>query len=274
LSVAVQRLAVFGITGRMGQSILRALHEEPRWCLSGALASAHSSRLGEDAGTAGAPCGVRITADPAAALTDAAGRKAAVAVDFSSPEALPRHAAACAAAGVPLLVGTTALPAHCRAALTQAATVIAVLVAPNTSLGVGVLAELARFAARALPASFDVEICEAHHRMKRDAPSGTALALGEAVAQARGQALSEVAVYDRHGPAAPRAPGSIGFAVLRAGDIVGEHTLIFAGPGERLEITHRATERDVFARGALKAAEWLAGRPAGTYSMQDVLRSE
>jgi 4-hydroxy-tetrahydrodipicolinate reductase len=273
LSVQGRRLAIFGITGRMGQSILRALREEPRWCLSGALASAQSSRLGEDAAGAGAPTGVRISADPAAALLDAEGRKAAVALDFSSAAAVPLHAKACAAAGVPLLVGTTALQPECLAALAQAAEAIAVLVAPNTSVGVGVLAELVRFAARALPPSYDVEIHEAHHRMKRDAPSGTALKLGELVAQARGQELAQVARYDRHGADDLRAPGSIGFSVVRGGDIVGEHTLIFAGAGERLEITHRATDRDVFARGALQAAEWLAGRSAGTYSMQDVLAS-
>jgi 4-hydroxy-tetrahydrodipicolinate reductase len=201
------------------------------------------------------------------------GQAAAVAVDFSAAEAVGAHARACAAAGVPLLVGTTALQPDCLADLDRAAASIPVLVAPNTSLGVGVLAELVRAAGRALPGSYDVEIHEAHHRMKRDAPSGTALKLGEIVAAARSQNLADVAVYDRHGVQAPRVPGSIGFSVLRAGDIVGEHTVVFAGTGERLEITHRATDRDVFARGALRAAQWLVGRPPGLYSMQDVLRA-
>ncbi len=265
------RLAIFGITGRMGQSILRVLRSETRWRLSGAVASCTSGRLGQDAAGDGQPSGVQVTSDPHAALTDAQGRKAAVAVDFSAAAAVAAHARACAAAGVPLLIGTTGLDAECQAAVNQAAEKVAILLAPNTSLGVGVLAELVRVAAAALPRSYDVEIHEAHHRMKRDAPSGTALKLGETIAQARAQTLAEVAVYDRHGANAPRAPGSIGFSVLRAGDIVGEHTVIFAGAGERLEITHRASDRDVFARGALLAAEWLAGRSPGAYSMHDVL---
>ena len=268
----LKRLAIFGISGRMGQSIVRALRSETGWCLSGALASPQSPHLGRDAGGAGTPAAVLITSDPATALIDAHGCKAAVALDFSHAEAVAAHAAACAAAGVPLLVGTTALQAPGLAALSQAAKSIPILLAPNTSVGVGVLAELVRFAAGALPQDYDVEILEAHHRLKRDAPSGTAIKLGEVVAQARSQELSQAAVYDRHGAQALRAPGSIGFSVVRAGDIVGEHTVIFAGTGERLEITHRATDRDVFARGALKAAEWLVGRSAGTYSMQDVLR--
>jgi 4-hydroxy-tetrahydrodipicolinate reductase len=272
LSVEAKRLAVFGVSGRMGQAILRVLRQEMRWRLSGALASPQSTSLGRDAAGVGTPLGVLITADPAAALVDAQGHKADVAVDFSSAAAVAPHAQACAAAGVPLLVGTTALQGDCLETLKLAAKSIPVLLAPNTSVGVGVLAELVRVAARALPPDFDVEIHEAHHRMKRDAPSGTALKLGEAVAQARSQQLAEVAVYDRHGAHAAREPGSIGFSVVRAGDIVGEHTVIFAGAGERLEITHRATDRDVFARGALEAAEWLADRSPGTYSMQDVLR--
>jgi 4-hydroxy-tetrahydrodipicolinate reductase len=268
----VKRLAIFGITGRMGQSILKALRQEPHWRLCGALASPQSPRLGQDAAGEGAPSGVAISAEPAAALYDAQGEKADVALDFSAERAVGAHAAACAAAGVPLLVGTTALQPDCLASLREAARSIAVLIAPNTSVGVGVLAEIVRLAAGALPQSYDVEIHEAHHRLKRDAPSGTALKLGEIVAQARSQQFADVAVYDRHGAEAPRGAGSIGFSVVRAGDIVGDHTVIFAGAGERLEITHRATDRSLFAQGALAAAQWLAGRAPGTYSMQDVLR--
>jgi 4-hydroxy-tetrahydrodipicolinate reductase len=280
------RLAIFGVTGRMGQSLLRVLRCESGWRLSGALASASSSRLGEDAlggtplsgiplgGTplGGGPSGVRITADPRAALSDEHGNAATVALDFSIAAAVASHAEACAAAGVPLLVGATGLDSEALGALRQAAQKIPVLLAPNTSVGVGVLAELARSAAAALGSDYDVEIHESHHRMKRDAPSGTALRLGEVIAAARGQTLEQAAVYARHGVSEPRAPGSIGFSVLRAGDIVGEHTVVFAGAGERLELTHRATDRDVFARGALRAAEWLAGRAPGAYGMQDVLR--
>jgi 4-hydroxy-tetrahydrodipicolinate reductase len=272
----VQRLAIFGITGRMGRSLLRVLHEETSWRLSGALASPHNPCLGQDAAGAGAPTGVKVTADARAALQDAEGREADAAVDFSAAEAVAEHARACAAAGVPLLVGTTALQADSLAALKLAAETIPVLIAPNTSVGVGVLAELVRIAARVLPDGYDVEIQEAHHRMKRDAPSGTALKLGEIVTLARTgagrpQNLEDVAVYNRHGAQAPRTSGSIGFSVVRGGDIVGEHTVIFAGDGERLEMTHRATDRDVFARGALRGAAWLVRRTPGMYSMNDVL---
>jgi 4-hydroxy-tetrahydrodipicolinate reductase len=261
----VPGVAVFGITGRMGQSLVRSLRDS-RLHLSGALASPSSRRLGLDAADGGTPTGVRVTADPTAALGDAA-----VALDFSTPLELGAHAGACAARGVPLLVGTTGYDADARAMLEAAALVVPVLIAPNTSIGIGVLRELAAVAAAALGEGFDVEISEAHHRLKRDAPSGTALALGEAVAGVRGAALADIAVYDRHGLSDPRGPGSIGFSVIRAGDIVGEHTVTFASDGERLELTHRATDRMVFARGALRAAEWLIGRPAGVYGMRHVL---
>ena len=266
------RLAVFGVTGRMGQSLVRVLRSQAAWRLSGALASAGSGRLGEDAAADGQPCGVRITADPRAALADEHGGTATVALDFSIAGAVAGHAQACVAAGVPLLVGATGLGADSLGVLRQAAQEIPVLLAPNTSVGVGVLADLVRSAAAALGDDYDVEIHESHHRMKRDAPSGTALRLGEIIAEARGDTFDEVAVYDRHGANEPRAAGSIGFSVLRAGDIVGEHSVVFAGAGERLELTHRATDRDMFARGALRAAEWLAGRRPGTYGMQDVLK--
>lgn len=277
-------LAIFGITGRMGQSLLQALRESPetsRLHLSGAVASSTSARLGQDAGAAGGgpahagvsgargggdSTGVLITADVGAGI-----RGAAVAVDFSLADCVVAHAKACAAAGVPILVGVTGIDAAGRSALAAAARDIPVLIAPNTSVGVSVVGKLVSLAAAALGPSFDVEIFEAHHRMKRDAPSGTALALGEAVAQARAVALNDVASYTRSGTSEPRSPGSIGFSSMRAGDIAGEHTVIFAGDGERVEITHRATDRITFARGALRAAEWLIGRPAGLYGMQDVL---
>jgi 4-hydroxy-tetrahydrodipicolinate reductase len=282
-------LAIFGITGRMGQSLLQALRESreaPGLHLSGAVASSTSARLGEDVGAAdrgpahagasragaagaaggGDSSGVLITADVSAGI-----RGAAVAVDFSQADCVAAHAKACAAAGIPILVGVTGIDAAGRSALAAAARDIPVLIAPNTSVGVSVVGKLVSLAAAALGPSFDVEIFEAHHRMKRDAPSGTALALGEAVAEARAVALSDVASYTRTGASEPRSPGSIGFSSMRAGDIAGEHTVIFAADGERVEITHRATDRMTFARGALRAAEWLIGRPAGLYGMQDVL---
>ena len=276
-------VTIFGITGRMGQTLIRALREAsgdasagaaapgpgPALQLIGAGASATSSRLGQDAAAAGAATGVTVTADPRAALAGAA-----VAIDFSLPQSVAANARACTLAQVPLLVGTTGLDAATRAALEEAAAVIPVLIAPNTSVGVNVAARLVKLATQALGPTYDVEILEAHHRMKRDAPSGTALALGEVVARARGRSLQDVAVFDRPGSALPRVPGSIGFAVLRAGDIVGDHTVIFAVAGERVEITHRATDRITFARGALRAAAWLVGRPRGVYTMDDVLGIE
>jgi 4-hydroxy-tetrahydrodipicolinate reductase len=262
-------LAVFGITGRMGQAVIRALQDTPAFTLSGAIASPGSARLGQDAAAEGAPTGVLITADSGQGI-----RGAAVAVDFSSSSGVTAHALACAAAGVPILVGATGFDAATRAILEQTARSIPVLIAPNTSVGVSVVTELAALAASRLGTAYDVEIFEAHHRMKRDAPSGTALALGEAIARARAVSLTDVATFDRAGQNAPRTPGSIGFSSLRAGDIVGEHTVTFAAGGERVEITHRATDRISFARGALLAAKWLVGRPAGLYGMQNVLGLE
>jgi 4-hydroxy-tetrahydrodipicolinate reductase len=262
-------IAIFGITGRMGQTLVRALREcgtVPRLRLVGAVASTQSSRLGSDAAADGAPTGVVVTADPRAALRDAA-----VAVDFSLPQCVADNARACVAARVPLLVGATGFDSATREILDAAAAVIPVLIAPNTSMGVNLVARLVRLATRALGPGYDVEISEAHHRAKRDAPSGTALALGEAVAAERGRKLADVAVFDRHGSDGPRRAGDIGFAVLRAGDIVGDHTVTFAIAGERVEITHRATDRVTFAYGALRAAAWLPGRPPGLYAMDEVL---
>jgi 4-hydroxy-tetrahydrodipicolinate reductase len=270
-------VTVFGVTGRMGQALVRLLSAAESSAASaadaaglrlcGATCAAGSPRCGVEAASDGRPTGVLATDDVAASLRDAA-----VAVDFSRPQFVAAHAAACVRAAVPLVVGTTGMDPEALDALRAAALTIPVLVAPNTSLGVAVLMQLVGQASTALGPLFDVEIQEAHHREKRDAPSGTALALGSVVAQARGTTLTELAVFDRHGTHAPRTPGSIGFSVLRAADIVGEHTVVFAAAGERIEITHRATDRTIFARGALRAAAWLAaGRPAGLYGMQDVL---
>jgi 4-hydroxy-tetrahydrodipicolinate reductase len=262
-------LTVFGITGRMGQSLIRALREGSEFQLRGATASAGSARLGEDAAADGQPTGIAIMADPAAAV-----QGASVALDFSLGSAVALHAQVCAKASVPLLVGATGFDGPAQAELRRASKSVAVLIAPNTGVGVAVLNQLAAEATRALGGAYDVDISEVHHRDKRDAPSGTALSLGEIIAQARAVALKEVAVYESRGMDAPRRPGSIAFAVVRAGDIVGEHTVTFTGAGERLEITHRATDRITFARGALRAAAWLIGRPPGLYGMKDVLGLE
>lgn len=193
-----------------------------------------------------------------------------VVVDFSTPAGFGAALAHCAAHGVPLVSGTTGLDGSAQDALAAAARTIPVMHAANFSLGIAVLARILRTAAAALP-GWDLEILEAHHAAKRDAPSGTALTLGRAAAVARGQDFGSVAVRARDGDVGPRPPGAIGFASIRAGDIVGEHTAILAAPGERLELSHRATDRAIFARGALAAAAWLVGQPAGAYPLDAML---
>jgi len=263
----VHGLAIFGITGRMGQSLLRAMQDDLTLRLCGAIASSGSGRLGQDAASEGIPTGVMVTSDPNVGI-----RGAAVAVDFSSGSSVAAHAKACAAAGIPILIGATGFDSASRAILEEAARLTAVLIAPNTSVGVSLVVKLVAMAAHGLGSSYDVEILDVHHRTKRDAPSGTALALGKAVATARGQNFEEVTAFDpSSGRRSLRVPGSIGISSVRAGDIVGEHTVTFATDGERVEISHRATDRIIFARGALRAAAWLVGKPAGLYGMHDVL---
>lgn len=258
---------LLGATGRMGVNILRLLPEFPQLRLRGATASERSSALGEDAAArAGLPaCGVCITSG-VRPLLDGAG----LAIDFSAASAAGRHVADCAAAGVPLLLGTTGLSPDLEPQLSEAAMRIPLLVAANTSPGLNLLLALVRTAAAALPASYDIEILEAHHRFKADAPSGTALALGAAAAEGRGTDLRASAVYARHGVTGPRVPGQIGFATMRGGDVVGEHEVQFLGDGERLMLHHSVTDRSVFARGALLAGQWLAGQRPGRYQMSDV----
>jgi len=263
----VLRLLIIGAAGRMGQALTRAASERSDMRITGAVDAPGGAQVGRDVGElAGVGrLGVTITSDLAATLAESDA-----ALDFSHASASATSLAACVAAGRPLLIGTTGHDAHFRHELERAARHIALLVAANTSVGVTLLTEVARRCAEVLPLEFDVEIFEAHHRHKKDAPSGTALALGRAVADARGQDLDEVGVRNRIG-AAPREPGEIGFAVMRGGDIVGEHSVVFAGDGEQLVLTHRATDRSVFARGALEAAAWLARRPPGRYHMRDIL---
>jgi 4-hydroxy-tetrahydrodipicolinate reductase len=268
--VSAIRTVVVGATGRMGTQLLRLLPGFPGLRLAGAVASERSVALGRDAGLhAGAPAG----AVPVSAALPPLLPQADLVIDFSSAGAAAAHVAACVAARVPLLLGTSGLPRELDAPLAAAADVIPLLVAPNTSLGVNVLLERVRQAAQALPAGYDIEIVEAHHRDKADAPSGTALALGEAAALGRGCKLADCAAYARHGPGAARREGQIGFGVVRGGDVVGEHEVWFLGEGERLLLKHSATDRSVFARGALLAGQWLAGRPAGRYGMRDVFVS-
>ncbi len=268
-SLAPVRIALLGATGRMGRSLIHAIHDSTDFELVGALASPESPALGRDVGeiaSLGRNFGTPLSADRLVALASAE-----VALDFTVASAVGANIAACAARGCALLVGTTGLDGATLDALEAAAGRIAVLKAANTSLGVNLLARLVEQAAAALPADYDIEIVEAHHRYKLDAPSGTALALGEAAASGRGSELREIGVTERAGRNAARREGSIGFASLRGGDIVGDHTVVFAGPGERLELTHRAHDRMTFAYGALRAAEWLRGRGPGRYAMADVL---
>ena len=263
------RIAVLGATGRMGRSLIQAIHDSTEFELAGALASPESPALGTDVGEVAGLSrrfGTIVTAEPALAIA-----RADVALDFTAAGAVRGNLAACLERGCPLLVGTTGLDAGTLAALDAAVGRIAVLVAPNTSLGINLLSQLVERAAAALPPEYDIEIVEAHHRYKVDAPSGTALRLGEAAAAGRGEELKSLATPARSGATGPRRAGSIGFAVIRGGDIVGEHTVLYAGPGERLELTHRAHDRMTFAYGALRAAEWLRGRAAGRYTMGDVL---
>lgn len=266
------RIAIAGSGGRMGQALIAAILAQSDLTLAAALEIAGSPLLGHDAGEhCGRATGVAIGADVAAAL-----READVLIDFTRPAATVVHAAACAAVGVGVVVGTTGLSEADRKALAEAGRAIPLVVAANTSVGVNVLLELVALAARRLGADYDVEIVEMHHRHKVDAPSGTALQLGEAVASALGRNLGTDGVFAREGITGERKPGSIGFASLRGGDVVGDHTVIFAGPGERIELAHKAASRTTFAQGALRAARFVAARRAarapGVYGMQDVLR--
>lgn len=264
-----------GAGGRMGTQIVRELSGMPALRLSGALVAEHSAALGADAGLhAGAAAnGVHLSAALAPLLQERSHGVPLV-LDFSTGSAVASHLADCVAARVPLLIGATALPRTLEPALAAAARQIALLVAPNTSVGVNVLLELVRRAAQALPDSYDIEIVETHHRHKLDAPSGTALALGEAVAAGRGERLDERACYARHGHSEQRPSGQIGFASLRGGDVVGEHQVLYLGSGESLTLMHRVTDRAVFARGALLAGQWLVGQPPGRYTMSDFLSAE
>lgn len=260
------RIAVFGITGRMGKALIAAIDESESAVLSGACASPSSAWVGRDVRALGADSDAKVSGDAQAAL-----EASAVAIDFSLPEAAEGNLAACVSKKRPLVIGTTGHSAAARGAIEAAAREIPIVVAPNMSLGVNLLLRLVELTAQKLDVSYDIEVFEAHHRNKKDAPSGTALALGNAAARGRGVALPSVSEYDRHGANVPRRKGAIGFSVFRGGDVVGDHTVTFAGLGERIELTHRASDRLAFARGAVQAARWLVDKKPGLYSMQDVL---
>ncbi|WKE66579.1 4-hydroxy-tetrahydrodipicolinate reductase [Gallaecimonas kandeliae] len=258
-------IAILGANGRMGKALIRAIAEDDAAKLVSAQVRPGHALLGQDAGIqAGVePLGV--------ALSDQLNPGTQVVVDFTSPDNTALVAADCAAKGLALVVGTTGLEERHKAALVEAARQVPVVFAPNMSVGVNLLLGLVHLASQVLGDSVDIEVLEAHHRHKKDAPSGTALALGEAAAKALGRNLKECAVYGREGITGERDRQTIGFATVRAGDIIGEHTVLFAGEGERIELTHKAHNRDTFAIGALRAAHWLQGRAPGLYDMQDVL---
>lgn len=266
--MADMRLVVTGAAGRMGRMLVRTIHETPGVVLSGALEREGSIALGEDAGllAGSGKTGVAISAEPLAAVLGADGI-----LDFSAPAATVEFAALAAQARIVHVIGTTGLSTEDLRRIGAAARHATVVRSGNMSLGVNLLAALTRRAARALGEDFDIEIVEMHHRMKVDAPSGTALLLGEAAAEGRGVDLGERTAPVRHGHTGARRAGDIGFASLRGGTVAGDHSVIFAGEGERVELTHRAEDRAVFARGAVKAALWAHGRKAGLYSMADVL---
>ncbi len=260
------RFCIAGASGRMGRMLVEAVLASPGDALAGALDHAASPALGQDAAAfLGRHSGVAITADVAAGLAGAD-----VLIDFTRPEGTLAHLAACRAAGVRMVIGTTGFDDAGKAAIAEAAREIPIVLAANMSVGVNVTIKLLEMAARALP-GYDVEIVEAHHRHKVDAPSGTALAMGEAIAAAQGKALKDCAVYAREGHTGERAAGSIGFATVRGGDIVGDHLVMFIGTGERIEIAHRSNSRQGYAQGSLRAAHFLAGRGPGLYGMADVL---
>lgn len=261
-------VAVLGITGRMGRCLVRAIRAADDLVMSGALASPLSSTLGRDVGDAAetGPVGLQVTADRAIALAGAD-----VAVDFTLAGACVDNVTAAAVAAVPIVIGTTGLSQTQHAEIRRLSHDLPILLAPNMSLGVNLLFSLVGHASAALSDDYDIEIFEAHHRSKADAPSGTALTIAEIAAGARGVTLADVGIHARAGTAGPRPRGGIGFAVVRGGDIVGEHSVLYAGTGETLEIRHRASDRMTFAHGAVTAARWMIGRPPGLYGMADVL---
>jgi 4-hydroxy-tetrahydrodipicolinate reductase len=265
--MSVVRIAVAGAGGRMGMALLEAATSTEGVALAAALDMPDSRLAARDAGEfVPAARGIVVGHDTAKALA-----ASDVLIDFTRPQGTLAHVAACRAARRAIVIGTTGFEPAQVEEIRAAAREIAIVMAPNMSVGVNVSLKLVELAARALGPDYDVEVFEVHHKLKVDAPSGTALKLGEVAARARGTTLGNDGVYARHGVTGERKPGSIGFSVARGGDIVGDHTVFFAGPGERVEITHRSSSRATYAQGAMRAAKFLAGKPPGLYDMQDVL---
>jgi 4-hydroxy-tetrahydrodipicolinate reductase len=262
-----QRVAIAGASGRMGHMLIEAVREAQDFRLAGALDIASSAAIGSDAAAfLGFTSGVPVVADLRTGLKDAQ-----VLVDFTRPEGTMANLAACRELGVQLVIGTTGFSDSQKAEIAAAAKDIAIVMAPNMSVGVNVTFKLLEMAAKALSTGYDIEIIEAHHRHKVDAPSGTALKMGEVIAEALGRDLKTCAVYGREGITGERDPSTIGFAAIRGGDIVGDHTVLFAGTGERIEISHKSASRESYAQGALRAVRFLANQRAGLFDMFDVL---
>ncbi|VTU39525.1 4-hydroxy-tetrahydrodipicolinate reductase [Variovorax sp. PBL-E5] len=263
----LRRVAIAGASGRMGHMLIEAVREAPDCRLAGALDIAGSPAIGSDAAAfLGFASGVPIVADLRQGLKDAQ-----VLIDFTRPEGTMAHLAMCRELGVQLVIGTTGFSDAQKAEIAEAAKEVAIMMAPNMSVGVNVTFKLLEMAAKALSIGYDIEIIEAHHRHKVDAPSGTALKMGEVIAEALGRDLKECAVYAREGITGERDPSTIGFSAIRGGDIVGDHTVLFAGTGERIEITHKSASRTTYAQGSLRAVRFLAGQRAGLFDMADVL---
>ncbi len=262
------RIAIAGITGRMGKHILEAVISHPAVSLAAASVRPGSEHAGKDVGPVCGlpPQGVSLVTDLAQCLDDFD-----TLIDFTSPEATMQHLALCRQAGRRLVIGTTGFSEEQKLAIAEAANEVAIVFAPNMSVGVNLCFRLLELAAKIIGEDSDIEIIEAHHRHKKDAPSGTALKMGEVVAQALGRDLAECAVYGREGLVGERDRKTIGFETIRAGDIVGDHTVMFASAGERVEITHKSSSRMTYASGSVRAALWLEGRESGLYDMGDVL---
>jgi 4-hydroxy-tetrahydrodipicolinate reductase len=261
------KVVIAGCSGRMGHALLEGVFADESLTLYGALERSDSPQIGRDAGEQfGKKSGVLISHDNEAVL-----KGADVLVDFTRPEPSLIYLAACQKAGVNMVIGTTGFNAEQKAEIADAAKEIAVVFAPNMSVGVTLLISLVQAAAQVLSEGYDIEVIEAHHRHKVDAPSGTALRLGEAAASALGRSLDDCAIYGREGVTGERDPSTIGFATVRGGDVVGDHTVLFAGIGERVELTHKASSRATFALGALRAAKFMQGKKSGLFDMQDVL---
>jgi 4-hydroxy-tetrahydrodipicolinate reductase len=260
------RVAIAGASGRMGRMLIEAVLAADDMTLAGALDVAGSA-IGQDAAQfLGKTSGVKIESDLRAGLAGAD-----LLIDFTRPEGTLAHLAACRERGVKAVIGTTGFSDAQKAVIAEHAEHIAIVMAPNMSVGVNVMLKLLDTAARALSQGYDIEIIEAHHRHKVDAPSGTALAMGEVVATALGRDLEQCAVYGREGVTGERDPSTIGFATIRGGDIVGDHTVLFAGTGERIEITHKSASRVSYAQGSLRAARFVANRQTGLFGMNEVL---